>query len=270
MLEFFKRGQAARDVRLMAAQGIVEAPASELLSILVLLTSDPDEEIRGTAAETLSRLPLDAVRVYLAGTTVSDEVKAYFQQRAAVSAGAGVGNEGTDGATTAGTLPSTVAGEPGSPDAADDLGDPDLTADEGVDRESVLQKLNKMSFSERLKAANKGSREVRAILVRDPSKMIAMAVLTSPKLTEQEVESFARMGSVSDDVLRYIGSKRQWMKNYGIVLALVKNAKTPLGMSLNMMHRLNDRDLQGLSTDRNVPEPLRVAARKKIVNSVSR
>ena len=97
-----------------------------------------------------------------------------------------------------------------------------------------------------------------------------MAVLTSPKLTEQEVESFAKMGNVSEDVLRYIGSKRQWMKNYGVVLALVKNAKTPLGLSLNMMNRLNDRDLQGLSTDRNVPEPLRVAARKKIVSSVSR
>ena len=95
-------------------------------------------------------------------------------------------------------------------------------------------------------------------------------MLTSPKLTEPEVESFARMGNVSEDVLRHIGSNRAWMKNYGIVVALTKNAKTPVGLSLNLMHRLNDRDLQGLSTDRNVPEPLRVAARKKVVTSVSR
>jgi hypothetical protein len=43
-----------------------------------------------------------------------------------------------------------------------------------------------------------------------------------------------------------------------------------VAMSMNLMHRLNDRDLSALSTDRNVPEPLRVAARKKIVSAVSR
>lgn len=271
MLEFFKRGQAARDVRLMAAQGIVEAPAAELLSILVLLTSDTDDEIRRTAGETLGRLPIDAIRVYLASPIVTDEVRAWFQQReAAAHAPAPVADlaaaapaNGTDGAN------GTNGGENAAP--SDDAIDPDLLDDDGkTDRDSILQKLTKMSFSERLKAANKGSREVRAILIRDPSKMIAMAVLTSPKLTEQEVEAFARMGNVSEDVLRYIGSKRQWMKNYGVVLALVKNSKTPLGLSLNIMNRLNDRDLQGLSTDRNVPEPLRVAARKKVVSSVSR
>lgn len=254
MLEFFKRGQAARDVRLMAAQGIVEAPAGELLSILVLLTHDPDDEIRATARETLSRLPFEAVRTYLSGTTVSDEVKAYFQQRSEAPV-----------AATAGEAP--TAGEPAGAATTEDT---DLDLDENTDRESIIQKLTKMSFSDRLKAAAKGSREVRAILVRDPSKMIAMAVLTSPKLTEPEVESFARMGNVSEDVLRHIGSNRVWMKNYGIVVALTKNAKTPIGLSLNLMHRLNDRDLQGLSTDRNVPEPLRVAARKKVVSSVSR
>ena len=157
-----------------------------------------------------------------------------------------------------------------APDNATQDEDADLELDGNTDRESIIQKLTKMSFSDRLKAAAKGSREVRAILIRDPSKMIAMAVLTSPKLTEPEVESFARMGNVSEDVLRHIGSNRAWMKNYGIVVALTKNAKTPVGLSLNLMHRLKDRDLQGLSTDRNVPEPLRVAARKKVVTSVSR
>jgi hypothetical protein len=127
-----------------------------------------------------------------------------------------------------------------------------------------------MTFPERLKAASKGSREVRAILIRDPSKSIAMAVLMSPKVTEQEVESFARMGSIAEDILRAIAANRAWMKNYGIVLALTKNAKTPVGLSLNLMHRLNDRDLATLSTDRNVPEPLRVAARKKVVSGVQR
>ena len=100
-----------------------------------------------------------------------------------------------------------------------------------------------MSFTDRLKAAVKGTREMRAILIRDSNKMIASAVLSSPKVSEPEVESFARMANVSEDVLRVIGSNRAWLKNYGVVLGLTKNPKTPLGLSLNLMSRLNDRDL---------------------------
>lgn len=259
MLEFFKRGQAALDVRLMAAQGVVEAPAHELLEILVVLTRDEDDAVRRTAAETLRNLPPDAVQSFLNSGTVSDDVRQYFTQVAPAVA----------------PPPVDVAppGEDGPVDSVGDvdLDDPELVSEDSpVERDSLVQKLAKMNFAQKLKAASKGTREVRAILVRDPSKMIAMAVLTSPKLTEPEVEAFARMGNVAEDVLRYIGSNRVWMKNYGVVLALCKNAKTPLGLSLNMMNRLNDRDLQGLSTDRNVPEPLRIAARKKVVSSVSR
>ena len=127
-----------------------------------------------------------------------------------------------------------------------------------------------MSFTERLKAALKGSREVRAILIRDTNKMISAAVLSSPRVTPQEVESYARMANVSEDILRIIGNTRAWIKNYGVVVALTKNPKTPLAMSLNLMPRLHDRDVQMLSVDRNVPDPLRVAARKRVVASTSR
>ncbi len=118
-----------------------------------------------------------------------------------------------------------------------------------------------MTFTGRLKAAVKGSREMRAILIHDSNKMICSAVLASPKVTAQEAESFAKMANVSDDVLRIIANNRAWMKNYGIVvLALTKNPKTPLGLSLNLMSRLADKDVGMLSIDRNVPEPLRLAA----------
>jgi hypothetical protein len=269
MLEFFKRGQAARDVRLMAAQGALEAKASELLSILVLLLNDEDEEIRTTARDTLRKLPAQAVDTFLATTDVAAEVRTYFQTQMAAGGTASVAVVSTAGhaAPPDGAAHQDAAAEA---DAAEVALDPELEAEDHVDRESILQKLAKMKFSDKLKAASKGSREVRAILVRDPSKMIAMAVLSSPKLTEPEVAAFARMGNVSEDVLRTIGGNRAWMKNYNIIVALTKNAKTPLAMSMNLMQRLNDRDLSALSTDRNVPEPLRVAARKKIVSAVSR
>jgi hypothetical protein len=121
-----------------------------------------------------------------------------------------------------------------------------------------------MTMPQKLKAAFKGTKEMRAILVRDPNKMICAAVMSSPKLTAQEVEVIARMASVSEDVLRMVGANRGWMKNYKIASGLTRNPNTPIAMSLNIMHRLNDKDLATLAVDRNVPEQLRIAAKKKI------
>ena len=95
-------------------------------------------------------------------------------------------------------------------------------------------------------------------------------MLSSAKVTESEVETFARMANVSEDVLRIIATNRAWIKNYGIVVGLTKNPKTPLGLSLNLLSRLNDRDVSNLSTDRNVPDSLRTAARRKTTFGQSR
>ncbi len=75
------------------------------------------------------------------------------------------------------------------------------------------------------------------------------------------------MANVSEDVLRIIASNRAWTKTYGVVVGLTKNPKTPLALSLNLMARLTDRDVSMLSNDRNVPEQLRVAARRKVVDN---
>ena len=77
------------------------------------------------------------------------------------------------------------------------------------------------------------------------------------------------MGNVSEDILRTIAMSRAWTKNYSVVLALVKNSKTPVAITLTLMQRLNPGDVKKLSTDRNVPEALRVAARKKTVKNQS-
>jgi len=97
-----------------------------------------------------------------------------------------------------------------------------------------------------------------------------LSVLSSPKVNERDVEAYARMATVSEDVLRVIGTSRLWTKNYAIVVGLSKNPKTPLAVSLRLLPRLNDRDLAMLSIDRNVPDPLRIAARRKVMASTGR
>jgi hypothetical protein len=128
-----------------------------------------------------------------------------------------------------------------------------------------VQKISKLGVAQRMALAMKGSREERAILIRDPNKIVSVGVLSSPKVTEQEIESFAKMSNVSEEILRIIGNTRAWSKNYTVALALAKNPKTPVAVSMNILGRLNDKDLRGISTNRNVPEVLRVTARKKIV-----
>lgn len=118
--------------------------------------------------------------------------------------------------------------------------------------------------------ALKGTREARAVLIRDPNKLVSVSVLSSPKLTDSEVESFAKMGNVSEEILRMIGMNRAWVKNYGVVSALAKNPKTPVAISLNLVQRLNERDLKLLALDRNIQEPVKVAVRKRIVTGDSR
>jgi hypothetical protein len=252
LLDFFKKGEVPRDVRLLAAQGGLETGVHEQLAILVVLVGDADEEVRQLAEATLKRVPVESLRKFLGRSDVSMGLREFFAGR--------------------GVVPAELAAIEAEESlvriehAAED--DHDLEAEVG--RETAVQRIARMGFTDRLKAAVKGTREMRSILVRDPNKMIAAAVLSSPKLSEPEVEAIARMPNVSDDVLRIIGNNRAWTKNYAVVLGLVKNPKTPLAMSMNMMARLNDRDLSQLSVDRNVPEPLRIAARKKVLSGAGR
>jgi hypothetical protein len=246
LLDFFKRGEVARDVRLLAAQGGFAPRADEQLAILVYLLEDPDPEIRQTADETLNNIPVPALSAFLAKPDLSIDLREFFADR--------------------GIFPDvdvTIDFDQALVDN-DEEDDPDFRI-ENMDRETVTQKLQKMSFTQRLKAAVKGSKEMRMVLVRDTNKMISAAVMSSPKMTEQEVESIAGMASVSEDVLRIIANSRGWMKNYKVALRLTKNPKTPVAVSMNLLPRIMEKDLVGISTDRNVPEPLRIAARKKVM-----
>jgi hypothetical protein len=125
-----------------------------------------------------------------------------------------------------------------------------------------VQRLYRQNTAQKMISALKGTREDRAILVRDPNRLVSSAVLGSPKLTDVEVESFAGMKSLSAEVLRKIGNHREWMKRYGVAVNLVKNPRTPLAISLGLVSRLNPRDIKSLAVDRNVPEVIRKQALK--------
>jgi hypothetical protein len=254
LLDFFRRGEVARDIRLLAAQGALAPRAQEQLGLLMLLVGDQDPEVASAAESTLQALPPELLRAFLARSDTPAEMRNFFAKRG-IEPAPGPAPEGDTPLVDASTEPESLGVE------LDNL--PPDEAEEA--RASTLQKISAMTVAERMNLAMKGSREERAVLIRDPNKIVGVAVLSSPKLTEMEVESIAKMTSISDELLRIIANTRAWVKNYGVTVALTRNPKTPVAISMNMLARLNDRDLKMLSTDRNVPEILRLTARKKVV-----
>jgi hypothetical protein len=127
-------------------------------------------------------------------------------------------------------------------------------------RQTLLQKLSHMRVVDRVQRALKGGRDERLLLIRDPCKVVQRAVLQSPQLSEQEVESFANMATLSDETLRLIAGNRKFRKNYAILRGLMFNPKTPLEVTLHLLPHVKPLDLKFLTTNKNVADALRTAA----------
>lgn len=254
LLDLFRKGEIPVDVRRQAAQGLIATRTMEQLALLAWLTRDDDASVRSTAERTISRIPRPLLTAFLQRADVPQDIKLFFSERgfevklASAPAPAAAGRPALEFPLFGGELD-------------DDLATLLEVEDETI---AVDKPLEEMTVPEKLKAASRGNREIRAALVRDSNRIVMRTVLSNPRLTESEVEAFARMQNISEDALRIIGSTRAWIKNYNIVSALVHNPKCPLAISLTLMQRLVDRDIRDLSTDHNIPEPLRVAARKRM------
>jgi hypothetical protein len=259
ILDAFKRGEVAADIRMMAAQGLLAPRAHEQLGLLVLLSADADPAIRAAAEATIARIPSVDLARFLGRPDVAREIRDFFVGR---------GIE---------PVPSEVplSDEPLSDDplldvdadqrsgAGEDEGGEQVEGEEGEARRlATVQRLSRMTVSEKIKAAMRGSREERTILVRDSNKLVSLAVLSSPKVNEREIESYAKMANLSEDVLRVIGTSRAWTKSYAIVRSLAFNPKSPISVSMTLVSRLVEKDVRMLSIDRNIAEPVKILARK--------
>jgi hypothetical protein len=130
------------------------------------------------------------------------------------------------------------------------------------ERGSSLQKINKLDVKGRIQLAMKGNKEERSILIRDGTKLVALAVLESGKITDGEVEKFASQKNVLEAVLRAIPMKRRFAKNYNVLRNLVANPRTPIDVALGLMKHILVADLRHLSSNKEVSETIRKLALK--------
>lgn len=125
------------------------------------------------------------------------------------------------------------------------------------ERISIINRLMKMGMKDRTRLAMKGDREARTILIRDPNRIVAHAVINNPRITDQEIEKIAAMRSIPEEILRQIAASRQWSRNYSIVHNLARNPRTPIANCMNILSRLQLKDLNALAKNRNISDAVR-------------
>lgn len=132
------------------------------------------------------------------------------------------------------------------------------------EKKGIYARLQNLTVVQRIRMAYRGNKEERLFLIRDPNRLVTAAVLKSPKTRDADAETIANMKSVSEDVLRTIAMRRDWMKKYSILVAIVKNPRSPIDITIPLVPKLLQKDQKTLAGDRNVPEGIRATARRVV------
>jgi hypothetical protein len=213
-------------------------------------------------------VPDEAVSAYLAehATEISQEQDKPFQPVGGIVQLLGADyfpvSENKEMAPAAGSPAQAAAGAAGSSAAAAGAKPVAEASLKPAQRDNAVQKINRLDVKGRIQLAMKGNKEERSILIRDGTKVVALAVLDAPKLSDGEVEKFALQKNVLEAVLRQIPLKRRFMKNYIVVRNLVSNPRTPLDLGLGLMKHLLTQDLKNISANKEVSETVRKLALK--------
>ena len=149
---------------------------------------------------------------------------------------------------------------PGVPPVA-----PNLTEERPIgeeERSSIATQIARLTVPGKVELAVKGNREVRRILSRDASSMVARAVIASPKLTEDDIVSYAASSLTHEEVLRFIADSRQWTANRQVVNALVLNPRTPPPAAIRFLKSYQTSELRSLTQNRSLSAAVRQEARR--------
>jgi hypothetical protein len=247
------------------AEPVPEAPSEQQVEEAVAVeAAEPSQEPASAAIDEGGDVPDEAVSAYLAehATEIAADQDKPFQPVGGI-----VDLLGTDYFPVSENKPMTeIAGSEekpaaDAPSAVAARPKPAAGPPPGQ-RDNTVQKINRLDVKGRIQLAMKGNKEERSILIRDGTKVVALAVLDAPKLSDGEVEKFALQKNELEAVLRQIPLKRRFMKNYIVVRNLVSNPRTPLDLGLGLMKHLLTQDLKNISANKEISETVRKLALK--------
>jgi hypothetical protein len=261
-VEILRAGKAPFLIRRKAAEGDLPVSLDEKIEILVTLCNDADKGTRDRAFETLRNWDVAELRQVFSNSQTPGPVLEFAVRRLLpVSAGF---MEALAGNPALGDSLRKLIQRGVEESATDRPREENAVAEAAPERQTLLQKIGRMTVAEKINAALMGNQEERTLLVRDSNKIVARAVIQSPKLSDQEVENIATMKNVSEEILRLLAMNRKFIRSYGVVHNLINNPRTPIDTGLPLIHRLNDRDLKELSHNKNVAEVIRSMAYKLV------
>lgn len=270
----FLKPETSREEKLMGAQGRATLEEPEKSSLLLLLTADPDSEVRDAAVRSLRLLTEETALAVAAAPAAHPELlhvlarlhgdrpgmadlitanpactektSAFLQERGLIPGQASPPCEGED-----------VDSLPGRGD--------DLEVDPEEEHQGKYQLAMAMEVPAKIKTALTGDKEWRTILLKDNNKLVSAAVLKNPRITEGEVLTIAKSQIQNDEIMRLICANKEWLKNYQIRKALVENHKTPLPTALRLLATLSDKDIQFIAKSKNISTVLSTQARKLVM-----
>jgi hypothetical protein len=135
-------------------------------------------------------------------------------------------------------------------------------------RRTLESRLVALTVPEKVELASKGNREVRKVLSRDASSMVARALIASPKLSEEDIAAFAASSQTHEEILRAIAENRQWTANRQIVAAIVQNPKTPPASAIRFLRSFPTNELRILTHNRGIGHAVRQEAKRLLAQRI--
>jgi hypothetical protein len=129
-------------------------------------------------------------------------------------------------------------------------------------RGNLYALIQTLSVFQKVKLARMGNKEARGLLIRDRNKIVASAAIRSPKVQDNEVESYAKARNLSDEVLRIIAANREWTRSYTVKVNLAMNPKCPASTAVKFLNYLQERELRSIMKSKDVPSVICTHARR--------
>ena len=269
-----KDGTAPESIRRKGARGDLPVSLVEKIEILVFLSAHPDVEISQQALHSLRHWNTQQLDQVLSDPSTSaavidfvfdhigEEQKDLHAELAQSAVSSGALRPPFDTQELEAGSTSSAPANPGlavTPRSETGQGSAS-SADTDSGHETLLQRIARLTVPQKVHRARIGSQEERLILIRESNRVVVRSVIQSPKLSDSEIESFAAMRNVQEEVLRIISKNRVFIKNPAVIRALVFNPRSPIDVSLPLIKLLKDRDLKLLTIDKNVADAVRNSA----------
>jgi hypothetical protein len=127
---------------------------------------------------------------------------------------------------------------------------------------SAAGRIRDLNVAQKVRLAVMGNAAERAILIRDPKKVVSRAVIRSPAISDTEAMAFAKNKSLRDEIIAFIANNKKWTRHYRVKLSLVMNPKTPVGSAMKFLTHLRPGDLRSVASSKGVPGPVANTAKQ--------